>query len=167
MAKATAANATQEEMLKQLNDYLSCKGSAQTINCPAEMDGMPVDRCSAIEIGLSITPPGLNKSLDLKMAMKNCSSSAMCADAAEKILCGGMEAMFNATGFMKPTKCEINCCEGDLCDIDGDLSTTPAGASTPAGPSNPAGPTSAGFQPGVAAGALFAGLLAALLSRAP
>ena len=161
MANATAANATQEEMLKQLNDFMSCKGSAQTINCPAEMDGMPVDRCSAIEIGLSITPPGLNTTLDLKMSMKNCSSSAMCADSTQKMLCDQLTTVFNATGFMKPTKCEINCCEGDLCDLDGDLSTTPGGTSTPADP------TSAGFQPGVAAGALFAGLLAALLSSAP
>ena len=142
MANATAANATQEEMTKQLNDYLTCNGTVETINCTA-------DRCSAIRIAMSITPPGLNKSLDLIMAMKNCSSSAMCILAAEERICGAMEAMLNATEFMKPTKCQLDCCEGDLCDFaDFD-------------------PTSAGFQPGVAAGTLFAGLLASLLSRAP
>ncbi|XP_031554669.1 uncharacterized skeletal organic matrix protein 2-like isoform X1 [Actinia tenebrosa] len=106
---------------------ISCSAPKQK-KCGEIAPGMPFDRCMTVKISVKNPMTGAL----IEQESRNCSVSSMCSG---NMLCNSM----NSTGAI--TKCNVQCCEGSLCNTGVPQTTTVpyGGNQTTTGPS-PSGP---------------------------
>ncbi|XP_031554721.1 uncharacterized protein LOC116291645 isoform X3 [Actinia tenebrosa] len=103
---------------------ISCSAPKQK-KCGEYAPGMPFDRCMTVKISVKNPMTGAL----IQQESRNCSvSSMMCSG---NMLCNSM----NSTGDI--TKCNVQCCEGSLCNTDVPQTTPVPSPSGPKGGQTP------------------------------